>query len=558
MLPVYRVFAVCVVVFLAAPASAGSVALPDNDVMMRALADELDRSMKGLMLEDLPKPYFIQFRADDRLGYTITASYGGLVQSSKDRSRRVLTRIRVGSYEFDNTNFMRSFGSGALLPIEDDYTAICHGVWTACDRDYKGAVETLAQKAAYLRTKQEDEERPVDYTPAEPIVHMDPTPELDFSVGIWEGRIRELSERFARYPEVQESSVSLTGGVVNQYTVNSEGTRLRVGDKGLIISAQAQLQAADGMRLSDSVTFLAEEESDLPSQDEMLALIDKLCTSLIATAGGTVLEQYTGPILFEPVAAGVVFESLLADGLAARPVPVGGRGMDNSLERKLGLRILPRSYDVVDDAGPKKFEGEVLVGAYRFDDEAVRPQRVSVVERGLLKNMLAGRAPTKKVKGTTGHARTSGFGDPQATPSCLYFSDEEGLSRDELMAEFMTAVQEEGLEYGIRVESLEQGMASLGDPIRAFKVYVADGREEPIRGCEFLPVQVRALKRLLASSKDRKVHNSLAGVGMSIIAPAILMEELELTKIVREQDKLPILDSPATRSADEPKADAAP
>jgi hypothetical protein len=545
---IFRILFVVAATAFVPAARAESVSLPDNDVMMRALVDELDRSMKSMMLEDLPKPYFIQFRADDRLNYSIVASYGGLVQSSKERSRRVLTRIRVGNYEFDNTNFLRSFGSGALLPIEDDYTAIRHAVWSACDRDYKGAVETLAQKAAYLRTKQEDEERPVDYTPAEPVVHMDPTPELAFDAKVWEGRIKQLSERFARYPDIQESGVSLAGGVVNQYTINSEGTRLRVGDKGIIISAQAQLQAADGMLISDSVTFLGEEESDLPSLDDMLARIDKLCTTLTAIAKGPVLEQYTGPVLFEPEAAGVVFESLLADGLAARPVPVGGRGgSDSSMERKLGLRILPRTFNVVDDAGPKKFDGTLLLGSYRFDDEAVRPKRVSLVERGILKNLLAGRAPTKKVSGSTGHARTSGFGDPQATPSCLYFEDEAAISRAELQTEFLTAAQEEGLEYGIRVESLEPAGGGLGDPIVAYKVYVADGREEPIRGCEFLPVQVRALKRLVACSKEREVYNSLGGVGMSIISPAILMDELELTKIVRELDKLPILKSPATR-----------
>ena len=91
------------------------------------------------------------------------------------------------------------------------------------------------------------------------------------------------------------------------------------------------------------------------------------------------------------------------------------------------------------------------------------------------------------------------------------------------------------------------GGGELGNPIYAYKVYVDDGHEELIRGMEFLPVEPRSLKRLLAAGIERKVYNSSAGVSHSVIAPAILFDELELTKIEREFDKLPIMKSPAQR-----------
>jgi hypothetical protein len=75
---------------------------------------------------------------------------------------------------------------------------------------------------------------------------------------------------------------------------------------------------------------------------------------------------------------------------------------------------------------------------------------------------------------------------------------------------------------------------------------VADGHEEPIRGVEFLPVEVRALRRLLAAGKNQHVHSDPA-VPASVAAPSILFEELELTKIEEEWDKLPILKAPAMR-----------
>jgi predicted Zn-dependent protease len=260
------------------------------------------------------------------------------------------------------------------------------------------------------------------------------------------------------------------------------------------------------------------------------------------------LEQYTGPVLFEPRASASVFESLLGDRLCARPTPLGGGSEDNSFEKKIGLRILPRSFQVYDDPGPKAFETTVLAGAYRYDDEAVPVSHVSLVEKGILKTLVAGRAPTKKVKQSTGHARGPGFGDPRATIGCLYISADDGLSAEELKQELIQTARDEGLEFGLRVAAIEDGQSgSLGDPIYAYKVNVADGGEELVRGMQFRPVEPQSMKRILAAGKDRRAYNSVSGISASVIAPAVVFEELELTKPETEFDKLPILQSPATR-----------
>ena len=42
--------------------AAGELTLPESPAMMRAMADELARSMAKLELEDLPRPYLIEFK----------------------------------------------------------------------------------------------------------------------------------------------------------------------------------------------------------------------------------------------------------------------------------------------------------------------------------------------------------------------------------------------------------------------------------------------------------------------------------------------------------------
>lgn len=526
--------------------AAEGYALPDNDVVMRAIVAELDRSMEHLVLEGLPRPYFIQFNAEDRLTLDIRAAYGGLVRSDRSRYRMLTSRVRVGSFQLDNTNVGRGFGARAMLPLDDDYLAVEHAAWEATDSDYKQAVEVLARKQAYLKQKNV-EERPDDFSPADPVKAIERSAEIGLDRAQWERNLQTLSARFKQYPDVRSADVSFFAGAVNNWVVNSEGTRVRTGDTGFHLRFRADIQAEDGMELDDTRTYLGLTADGLPPMEQLTADIDDLCTKLVATSKAPVLDHYTGPVLFDAEAAGRAFESLLAEGLSATPIPLGA-ATDRSFEKKIGRRILPRSFHVYDDPGPKSFEGTLLAGAYTYDDEGVAPQRVELVEKGILKTLVAGRAPTKQIKRTTGHCRGAGFGDASPTIGCLYMEDANGLSPAELKQELIQAARDEGLEFGLRIASMEGGSrGSLGTPIHTYRVFVEDGREELVRGLEFLPVEPRSMKHIVAAGRERKVVNSMSGVSVSIIAPAVLFEELDLSKSEREFDKRPFLPSPLQR-----------
>lgn len=538
-----------IVLMTAGSGIADSGALPDNDILMKAMVDELTRSMKDLVLGDLSRPYFMQYNADDRVTVTINAAYGGLLQSTERRSRGVGSRVRVGSYVLDNSNVGRGGGARGGLPLDDDYTALRHSTWRLTDEEYKRAVETLVRKESYLKDKT-IEDRPDDFTPAEPVVVIEPSADMPINREKWEDQIKLLSARFEQYPAVRNAAVGFIAGAINEFIVNSEGTRLRTADTGALLKLNAEIQADDGMMLTDSLTYIAERVEQLPTLEEMIADIDVMCGKLIALAKAPVLEQYAGPVLLDPLAAGAVFEVLLGDELCARPAPLGagGSAQEESLEKRLGQRILPRSFQVYDDPRETQYEGNVLAGTYVYDDEAVPATRVNLVENGVLKALLASRSPTKKIKHSTGHARGGEFGDPRASIGCLYLADDLGMDAAALKKELLQAAREEGLEYGLRVSLMEQGSGQrLGSPIYTFKVYVADGHEELVRGLEFLPVQTRALKRIIAAGNQRKVYNITSPISASVITPAVLFEELELRKLEEEFDKPPILKSPATR-----------
>ena len=83
-----------------------------------------------------------------------------------------------------------------------------------------------------------------------------------------------------------------------------------------------------------------------------------------------------------------------------------------------------------------------------------------------------------------------------------------------------------------------------------------DGREELGRSCEFESIPVTALKDIIAAGKEPMAYNSgrreaSGGAMSSIIAPAVLFEEIELDEIEQEHDAPPMLVAPASRDGSE-------
>src|SRR5437868_12900841 len=109
---------------------------PSHDVQIRAMQDELARS-KSLALSNLDKPYFIQYTTSDTEEFTATASLGGLISSRTAHVRQPKIEVRVGGYDFDNTNSIYSGTAGfGLFPLDDNYAAMRSVLWLATDSAY--------------------------------------------------------------------------------------------------------------------------------------------------------------------------------------------------------------------------------------------------------------------------------------------------------------------------------------------------------------------------------------------------------------------------------------
>ncbi len=143
---------------------------------MKAMRDEMARSMKKLQLENLQKPYFIAYRAMENNSCGVEASFGALTSSSCEAkpagTRRFGIEVRVGDYTRDNTNFFASTssplaslrvimsGNPGGVPIDDNYDELRRQLWIGTDSAYKAALDLYARKKAALENRNRTDDAP--------------------------------------------------------------------------------------------------------------------------------------------------------------------------------------------------------------------------------------------------------------------------------------------------------------------------------------------------------------------------------------------------------------
>ena len=160
------------------------------------------------------------------------------------------------------------------------------------------------------------------------------------------------------------------------------------------------------------------------------------------------------------------------------------------------------------------------------------------------------RRPRKDALQSNGHGRSGLPGRESAQIGNLFIEVTDGKNYDELKQALIERCIDEKLEYGILIKALYgDGRSALGTPILTYKVWVADGREELIRGASLDGISVRALRQIEAAGNDSFVANRLSGnrnnpTPVSVVAPSVLLQEMELKRPFGTQQKPALLTNP--------------
>jgi predicted Zn-dependent protease len=242
-----------------------------------------------------------------------------------------------------------------------------------------------------------------------------------------------------------------------------------------------------------------------------------------------------------------------------------GDRMDNDAEGKtfkgqIGRAVLPPFISIVDDPTLATLAGKSLNGYYQYDDEGIPAKRVPLVESGVLKNFLLSRHPVDGFLQSNGHGRGQSNRRPVARMANLIASSTKQVSDAQLKQMLIDEAKRQGKPYGLIIRDIQGGntntssfgyQAFKGIPRLVYRVDARDGKETLVRGVEVVGTPLSAVSKIVATGKTQGVFNGFCGaesgnVPVSTVAPATLLREIELQRVVEGRDRPPLLPSPAS------------
>lgn len=535
--------------------------LLDVKVIMQAIEEEMNRSMKDLKLDVFDPPYFLSYQVKDTRKVEIKATFGAILKSTSNRFRNLYAELRIGDTQSDSSpDDLDSRGSANYipLPIEDDLDALKKEIWLATDKIYKAAVLSYLRKKG-RKIQKVQLEKIADFSSGEKNIYEEPVKEnSQFTDRIpqWEKVIRKTSAIFKGHKEIINSRVGFTAQETIRIYRNSEGTKIVDQSSIFVITIFARTKSEDGMSLFDQDVISFKDLEGFPSEEILREKVLILVKSLKQLRKSKVIEPYAGPAIFEPDAAGVLFHETIGHRLEGERQRSEREG--KTFKDKINERILPDFINIFDDPTLKQYDNRDLFGAYIYDDEGQKGQNVVLVQNGVLKNFLLSRTPIKNFPKSNGHGRSDGFRDPIARMGNLIIKSNNEISRKKLKEMLIEETKKQNKPYGLIIKKVLGGETNTsrynfqvfkGTPVYIYKVYVDDGREEMVRGAEFVGTPLTSINKIIATGNDYAVFNGFCGaesgyIPVSSVAPSVLFSEIELQRTASKKSRPPILKTP--------------
>jgi TldD protein len=535
--------------------------------LLDALKQELGRSKEKLRLPGEDPPYFIRYLVREYDDYDLSARFGALLEDSYQNVRQANVEVRVGDYHFDNTaddstekmfdlDDLDRYDPPVVTPIDNDLDSLRATMWLQTDAQYKKALSLLHKKRGNRVTRVVEDESVGSFSKEKSERGVDKPIAVKIDRTAWDDRLRRVSAVFKAFPDVFDSTAKLSVNHQVRYIVTSEGTEL-ISERliyGLHLNAAGR--APDGLLVQHFRSFYGGSESELPDEKALVTAAEQLSKDISRLRQAPMMDPFNGPAILLPEAAGVFFHEALGHRLE------GERQNDNkegaTFKGQIGKPILPTFLTIMDDPTVARVGRVSLNGNYAFDDEGVASRPVALVDHGVLKNYLKSRTPVKGAPQSNGHGRSEGTLDPIGRMGNTIVHSDRRVPYAKLKEMLLEEVRRQKKAFGLIIADISGGQTNTttydfqafkGMPRIVYRVDAKTGKEELVRGVEFVGTPIGSLNRIVAASDTPGVFNGFCGaesgfVPVSTVAPAVLISEIELQRTRRAMERPPILPAP--------------
>lgn len=513
----------------------------------RYLEEELKRSHQALKHRRRPGAYYISYLFRNHLNHRLWGRLGAINESRSSVNNAVYCDVRVGSYRYDNItdgglndNSDRDESYDYVnMPVEVSKDAVKFGLWKLTDARFREAVEQYYERKSgelhfmtpYPGLSARKKQGPVrDF-------RYRSFPELDLDY--WQYLIRKVGNLIKKYHSIQNSWFEFSAQNRQSIFVSTEGSRI-LNQLGIYqLSAHLWLLSRRGEGISQELNLIEGDPTDLPGEKEFIKFIKSRIDLLLSVQKAPRLNSYSGPVLLAPDAAGVFFHEVVGHRLEGSRLLSTDEGA--TFKDLRGKQIAPDYIDIIDDPLQTQFDKRRMIGHYRYDDEGSPAKAATLVERGVLRNFLTTAAPLPGQKTLNGHARNQRFERPISRMGNLFIINHAPVSADDMRRMFIEEIRRQKKPFGIYIKEVLGGetgtdsydfQAFKGEIHHAVRVF-PNGREEPVRGVDFVGTPLSALDAVVCMGDEPHLDNSYCGaesgmVPVSTVSPAMLMRNLEL------------------------------
>lgn len=537
-----------------------------GDSLLIVLTEELNREFDVLSKAEEPV-YYMDYRAEEEKGLSINASFGSLISSSSYRSRSCQPTVRVGNYGLDNTHESSNyFGYGTThaqsIPLNTEPNATKQILWRLT-----GIAYNLA-KNQYKHVKILEKKDSVnDFSREESTTFYEPEDVKKIESKKWEHIAKKLSSTFIVESDVISGRVYIDYSKTRKYFVSSEGSSIVQNSRLIQVHVIAQVVNEKHEAVDLYRSFSAMSEEQMPTLDEMLKETKSLITTLKALKTAPYAEPYTGPAILHPRASAVFFHEIFGHRVEGHRLKSEEDGQ--TFKEKIGAKILPEFINIYADPGLSNYKGVDLNGFYKYDDQGLKGDKVSIVENGILKNFLMSRSPIEHFESSNGHGRSQMGTAPVARQSNLIVETKIGLADDLLRSQLIQECESQGKTYGYYFKDVTGGFTQTSRhtpnafnimPTLVYRIYV-DGRpDELVKGVDLIGTPLSMFAEVMATGASDGVFNGTCGaesgnIPVSAVAPSILVRRIETQKkpVNNIKSEKPILLNPQLQQSTDEK-----
>ena len=522
-----------------------------SDSILQTLKEELNYSMVQLKQKPVPA-YFMSLRMQDSQSLSITSVFGAAYVND-NHERFIVPNIRIGTKELDNYKFEnqgiadsgnRYAGGDAVCLSGGPLRQYRDEIWNSTMDRYNVAVRRYEEATAKSRTDAEFEDKAPCFSdaPVESYYEEALSPWVVDTLA-WKNKLNKVCSVFKECRMLEDGVANVEFGTLRTYIVNSDGTSVVQNRRCARIMLQGMILATDGMQCPLYEDFFGFSESELPSEEELIAKAHDIVDRLLALREAPLADPYAGPAILSGSASGVFFHEIFGHRLETHRMKKGGE----TFKRMVGQKVLPATFSVYCDPTQRYYGKQPLNGSYLYDDEGVKARRVQNVENGVLKDFLTCRIPIDGFPSSNGHGRASGGNDPVARQSNLVIETNQPYTDAQLREMLIKEAKKQGKEYGYFFRTVTSGF-TLTDylnafnvtPVEVYRIYVDGRKDELVRGVNLIGTPLAMFSNITAAGDTPSTFTGKCGaesgwVPVSATSPCIYVSKVETQRSIDQK-----------------------